>query len=258
MFRAMACQKKMLSMPNNTEEEWTAKLHMVLTFEKTIKQDYFSVNEDAQPLEKFAKQAAKGILASMHLLLRRPPYKQHYGLVPSSDDFNVLEHATIVLQHDSIIKSAEFAPWAWKSWVKWYALAIVLVELYSQSPGEKYDAAYSIAVQSFSRYSRLIADSDTGLLWKPIVKLMRRLQQLRGFNGISEQASNLSTMLDVHEPVHVTSFDSWIPDLSLNPDTDAGNPFICQSDQNEAQINWFTFTHDVDMDFSNYVEDGLF
>ncbi len=252
MFRAMVCQKKMISMPDSAEDGWAARLQLVLAFERSIKQDYFNVREDAQPFEKFTEQMAKGIISSMHLVLRRPPYKQYPGLVPLSDDFNVLEHSTKLLQQELEIKSTEFAPWAWKSWVRWNALAIVLVELCSQPPGESYDAAYATAVQSFNQYSGLIADTKTGMLWKPITKLMRRLQQLKHSNCTSEQASDMASRFDAD-----TSMCSTASDFSMsNLGGHAKDTYYPQGDQpivtsGDAQIDWFTFTDSISVDWEN-------
>ncbi len=263
MFRAMLCQKKMMSMPDSGEDGWTARLQLVLSFERSIKQDYFNVSQDAPPFERFTEQVAKEIVASMHLLLRRPPYKQRPGLVPSSDNFNILEHSTKLLQQELVTKSAEFSQWAWKSWVRWNALAIVLVELCSQSPGESYDAAYSIAVQSFNHYSTLIADTNMGMLWKPITKLMRRLQYLKHSNTVPEQAPNLASRFDVDAPMCSTTSDFSMPGLDLNLDSHVENNYISQGDQaiatsGDAQINWFTFMDGINMGYAVDWEHDLF
>ncbi|KAE8441090.1 hypothetical protein EG329_005885 [Mollisiaceae sp. DMI_Dod_QoI] len=262
MFRAMMCQKKMMSIPDSAEVGWAARLQLVLSFETSIKQDYFNASEDAQPFERFTEQIAKVIIASMHLVLRRPPYKQRPGLVPSSDNFNVLEHSTKLLQQDLITKSAEFAPWAWKSWVRWNALAVVLVELCSLSPGGSYDAAYSIAVQSFNHYSSLIADTNMGMLWKPITKLMRRVQQLKDSNTMSEQTSNIASRLNIDAPMCSNTSDFSMPILDLDLDNHAENIYIRQGDQNiemsgDAQLNWFTFTDSINMDSVDWEHDLL-
>lgn len=259
MFRAMVCQKNVLSVPDGAEDGWATKLQLVLSLERSIKQDYFHASEDAPPFERFTEQVAKGIIASTHLLLRRPPYKQHSGLVPSSDDFNVLDHSTRILQQDLASKSTEFAPWAWKSWVRWNALAIVLVELCSLPPGETYDAAYSVAVQSFNQYSSLIADTEAGMLWKPITKLMRQLQQLRHSNYRSEQTSSLANTLET--PMSFNTSDFSIPNLAWN--LDAENAFIPQGDQTtatsgDAQMDWFTFTDSMNIGYSIDGEHDLF
>jgi hypothetical protein len=244
MFRAMVCQKQMISIPESGQGTWAARLQMVASFEKSINQDYFNVREDAHPFERYTEQVAKGIVTSMHLLLRRPPYRQHSGLVPSSDDYNVLEHSTEVLQQDLATKSIDFAPWAWKTWVRWNALAVVLVELCSKPPGDSYNAAYSVAVQSFNHYSALIADTETGMLWKPITKLMLRAQQL-GLSDSIEQ--NLSVdKLSVDAPT-LSRSSILIPD---GYETDYNSYDQTTEANSDAQIDWFTFTDSFNMDCS--------
>jgi hypothetical protein len=258
MFRAMVCQKKMMSMPD-TADGWAARLQLVLTFEKSIQEDYFNISQDAPPFQRFTEHVAKEIIISMHLLLRRPPYKQRPGLAPSSDEFNVLEHSTRLLQQEFVTKSAEFAPWAWKSWVRWNALAIVLVELCSQPSGETYDAAYSIAVRSFNYYSSLIADTDAGMLWKPITKLMRRLQQLKYSDTTPEQVLDLAS-IDIGAPMASSTSGFSMPSPDWNFDGHDENP---QDDQimpmnDDAQINWLTFTDSMNMDYQIDWEHNLF
>jgi hypothetical protein len=98
---------------------------------------------------------------------------------PSNDEFNVLEVATEVLERNMRLKVPEIAPWAWKSWVKWYALALVLAELCGQPEPMLAERAFYVAKESFENYAPLIADAEAGMLWKPIVKLMRRVKHIR-------------------------------------------------------------------------------
>lgn len=140
----------MLGMPGTTEEQWKEKLQLLLDFETSMQQSYFGISDSARPLEKLAKFAAMEITVSMHLLLRRPPYRQNREAVPPWDNFDVLEVATIVLERHLQVKSEEFAPWAWKSWVQWHALGVVLAELSSRQPGPDTDRHYLVACRCFN------------------------------------------------------------------------------------------------------------
>jgi Fungal specific transcription factor domain len=276
MFRTMMCNKKILSMPHNTKDEWTAKLQLVSTFERVIERDYLKVSKDAQLLEKFTAQAATTLIVALHLVLRRPPYKQSSTFIPPSDDFDVLKHSTKVLQHELDIKSSEFAPYAWKSWVQWHALAIVLAELCSQPPGETYDESYEIAVRSFNHYSSLIADNDTGMLWKPIAKLMRRVERQR--NGlskltssktdplglqdssyVSDQPAGLNNMFNANEWTDTSALD-FLGDMDLsatNESLSRGNRTMATN--SDSQLNWYLFMEDVNLGYSlNLKEDPFY
>ena len=248
MFRAMACHKKMVSIPDSADGGWTARLQLVMTFERAVKEDYIDINEDAQPLEKFAAQAAISLITAMHLILRRPPYKQAFKAVPITDDFNVLEHSSKVLRYELGTKSPEFAPWAWKSWVQWYALAIVLAELCNQPPGEAYDAAYAVAIRSFRHYSSSIADNDTGMLWKPIAKLMRRVQlQMRHRSPVLSPSNNVPLTSEC------VSDESSNLDYASVPRCD--HPAIIYSD---SDFNWSMFLDEVNFGSSLDLEDSSF
>jgi hypothetical protein len=125
------------------------------------------------------KISAKKILVSMQLLARRPPYRQANNTVPPWDDFDVMETATEVLEQHLQVAPPELQPWAWKNWVQWHALAVLLAELTVRPQDLSSDRAYFVAIQSFHHYAQLVADSESGLLWKPIVKLMRRVRRIR-------------------------------------------------------------------------------
>lgn len=116
----------------------------------------------------------------MRLLLHRPLYKRnnqtHRTSIPEID---ILATATEVLERSQYKRfSGEFIQWAWFSWVKWYALAIVLAEL-CVAQGPTAEHSWAVAQRSFDDYARIVADTKTGLLWKPIVKLMHRVKEIR-------------------------------------------------------------------------------
>lgn len=278
MFRAMACHKKMLSMPNSAEYGWPAKLHLVLDFERSIKEEYFNVSQESTPLQRFAAQAAAGICTGMHMVLRRPPYKQQIETIPSSDDFNVLENATKVLKYELQLKAEEFAPWAWKNWVQWHALAIVLAELCTQSLGRDTDTIYAIALQNFDRYSRIIADNETGMLWRPISKLMRRAKQARdttlrtsnfsntSFHSreaerqVSDQSSVSNGTPDVHLSSTQTASNSELQSMHWTPDTDVDGILLCPIDQtmidsDDSLLNWSMFVNEINLDYPQDLQD---
>ena len=92
-----------------------------------------------------------------------------------------MKSTTWILER-SLFKQAnsEFNPWAWFTWVKWYALAVLLAELCGPIKGPEADLSYVVAQKIFIEYAQVVADSQSGMLWRPIVKLMRRVQKLRG------------------------------------------------------------------------------
>jgi len=171
---AMMCQRR-LSDPGL--RSWRDRLDTVAAFELSVNRHFGQFEFSNEPLQKYTAFGARDTTASMHLLLRRPPYKSN-GIVPFNDDFDVLDGACRVVQSGLFRQSCtEFAQFSWFWWPKWYALAVLLVELCSLHQGPKFDRAYTVAQESFANYAQSASDVNSGLLWQPIIKLMRHVQR---------------------------------------------------------------------------------
>jgi hypothetical protein len=181
-YQAMICQRRVYELSassQNAWEVWSQKLQLVDAFGKYVEKVTASVNEDSSPLERLQKISGKKIYISLQLILRRPPYKQPHNVVPPWDDYNLLEAASNVLEQHMQPMPPELQLWVWKNWVQWHALAVILAELTIRPSGVQSDRAYSIATKSFQHYAKIVADSNSGMLWKPIARLMRRVQRTR-------------------------------------------------------------------------------
>ena len=274
MYKSMLCHQKVLSLPGETESQWKVKLQLVLNYESSMYQSYCCISDSAPPLQRLAKFAVLEISPSMHLLLRRPPYRQHREAVPVWDDFDVLEMASTVLERHLEMRIQEFAPWAWKSWVKWHALAVLLAELCSRRPGIDTERHYLIACKSFNSYAHVIADSEWGMLWKPIAKLMRRVHRIRGASAtpdltfspglpapsnrsdyLSEFPMKPTTMSGIVYQNPTAPIHGTFENLALYPDLDSRNTFVDEEDQmmntwDNPELNWNVFLDDANLNYS--------
>jgi hypothetical protein len=270
IYDAMICQRKIVELSrSNTQkdwENWQTKLELVAAFENAVQTKHCKIRNPSDPIERLRKISGQKIVVSMQLLLRRPPYRQPHNTVPPWDDFNVLAAAADVLESHMQVMPADLAPWAWKNWVQWHALAVVLAELMVCPHGPSSDRAYSIAAKSFRHYARLVADSESGMLWKPISKLMRRVQRLRQDtcseatqslpDGAIAHHGNLGNVSEDLDPsllddLDMFDFNSW------SIDNDMSSIFFDSGSQAGTQVNdvqydngtpwlaWDSFLHDV-------------
>ena len=272
MLRGMSCNKTILSLPDDPMEGWNAKLQVVRDFAENVTEQYIDSKPDSPPLQRFAARAATGLISAMQLIIRRPPYRQYSASVLASDDFDVLDCATKILQHELEIKSPEFAIWAWKSWVQWYSLAIVLAELCNQPPGERFDTSFAAAARIFEEYKKVVADDVTGGLWKPIAKLMRRVQQQRlnrleatdmspNDGGKLLEQDLLSAMFIDHDAPALDASVPWAADLGVllypqgNTPGNIPRKAFLHSGQpgagNEMPFDWSMFMDEVDMQLAS-------
>jgi hypothetical protein len=271
IYEAMICQRKLYELsqtPVHNWEQWPEKLELIQAFDQHVQSVASSIGPSTEHLHTLLKISGSKISLGLQLLMRRPPYRQPHGTVPPWDDFDVLDVATKVLEQHMQPLLPKLEPWAWKNWVQWHALAVVLAELTILSQGERFDWAYSVATKSFHSYARIIADSESGMLWKPIAKLMRRVQRIK------QNTSNGATQnqLERHAPplddagIYVetadmsifqgrTMFDSseWSfdPTATLQPTDlhDFSQPELdtTHSGNGTQWLAWDTFLHDIDL-----------
>lgn len=175
---AMLCQKKFAELPGNGEDSWVHKLAFADAFEQSVLRRYQQMCDPSKPIQKLTKLGADQIMVTMNLLMRRPPYKQK-NTVPAWDNFDIMEAATRVLEGHLNYTISEMSAWTWKSWPPWYAVAIVLAELCTRQTEQSFERAWVAAQAIYARYARPLNDPECGMLWKPITKLMRRVQQQR-------------------------------------------------------------------------------
>jgi hypothetical protein len=224
IYQAMLCQRKLYELsesPENVFESWPKRLELVEAFGEYVRNATFSISTSGSPLEQLQKISGTKIHVSLQLILRRPPYRRPHNSVPPWDDFDVLSAAVDVLEQHLQPLVPELKPWAWKNWVQWHALAVVLAELISSPRGPSFDRAYAIATKSFQHYSKIVADSESGMLWKPIAKLMRRVQHVRqspttpltqnGHKfGIGDEAINVAPFdLEAVQEFDTFDFTDW-------------------------------------------------
>jgi hypothetical protein len=186
---ASLCWRKVVELSSNSQSDWKnwpLKLQLVSDLSQWMQRQCLGVDERATPLEQLMKQASQEISANLRLMLRRPPYRYPGSAVPPWDNFDVMEAATNVLDRQLNTKnSPDLGPWAWKSWVPWHALAIVLAELCIRPQEASSERSYRLAKESFKHYASRIADSDSGMLWKPVSKLMRRADKAMAEHSIT-------------------------------------------------------------------------
>lgn len=188
IYEAMVCQRKLYELSEdvqNVQEHWYRKLELVDAFGIHVKTVVSTFESPFGSLQKLYEISGAKIHASLQLLLRRPPYRQMHNSVPTWDNFDVLDAATKVLELYVQPLVPELEPWAWKNWVQWHVLAVALAELTIRPDGPLSDRAYSVASQVFRNYAGIVADSDSGMLWKPIARLMRQAQRVRQSAGLN-------------------------------------------------------------------------
>lgn len=209
-YHAMMCDRRLAESDgpsgrgpgeHSSQAIWDKKMGIVKDFEDYVSRVCKS-DRASSTFQSFTAKSGPAMLENIRFLLRRPRHRVHFGPRDRDDGYDVLQKATEALEQSCREElESEFAPWSWFAWVRWYALAIVLAELCGRPPGTEWERAWPVAEKCYHSYAGLVADGDTGLLWKPIAKLMRKAQRVRlqGKEGSQVNHSAVPTYSASHE-----------------------------------------------------------
>ena len=264
LYESVVLHRNIIAMSCNAQVDWSARLALVQNFERLTQEKYSQIHETDAPILRLLKIAARQIAVSMHLLLRRPPYRQVRERVPE-DGFRVLEVAASVLHVHMAPKDPELVQWNWKSWPKWHALAVVLAELCARPPGPEFDEFFPIAVEAFKKFAGEVADGKSGRIWKRMARLFKMAEQRKQAKANSIQ-SLLGTKPEASASVPETTKRDAVDltpcclDLATSLDqivmNDMPIPYQFHGDLDAYyQTPWDSWENTVqDMYFSDYID----
>lgn len=111
---------------------------------------------------------------------------------------DMLRTAGLIMELAEFAESAPDAEafhWWCTTFVQWHALAVGLAELCTQTRGEVVERVWRIIDSVFQRWSLRIADSERGMLWRPIRKLYKKAKAARSMavGGASLGSSNTAS-----------------------------------------------------------------
>jgi hypothetical protein len=254
-FCAGTCHRKLTELGElaaiGTLDPQLAKQGQLATladFESVVERIQSQYGTAPTKIQAFTVSVAQESLVAMTLLFHRPLHKrgknQEAYTHGQIDNNEILIMATEVLERSQLKRSwFQFAQWAWFKWVKWFALAVVLAELCT-ARGSSADRAWTVAQQSFDDYATIVADSKSGLLWKPIAKLMQRARSIR-----EAQTAKLQDVTPTPDGNHVGiqwrdyglgDLESRLDDQAstLTSETNTGGDFPTKMDT-DVDMTWF-------------------
>ena len=175
---------KQLDQPQKrSQEEWTQRTNSVIKVQRHLEDKYLRHFNLAHPFHWATRLVADNITAIMWLIVYRP-LQQRLDNSPSSQrpDPGILGLAVEVLERDYQMTTDPVASgfrWLAQTYVQWHALAVTFAELCVKTDGPMVERAWAIVIPVFREASQHVADSNEGMLWRPIKKLMNRAQGLR-------------------------------------------------------------------------------
>lgn len=161
-------------------ETWEKRHQIALDFGKRIDDRYVRYFNRGTPFDAFRIAVCDSMKASMILRAVRPMQRYVSSTPPRVDSPYVLRIAMENLRgSDRIYKTPSTERWKWQVWVQWHALAVALAGLCSIRNTPLAEETWYYVEKQYEQSARYVADTKSGMLWKPVEKLYKKATAFR-------------------------------------------------------------------------------
>ena len=183
-------------------QELGIQIGSIIDQQRSIEEKYLRHLNLTNPYHWFMRTVADIITAVMWLLLYRP-LRRRPDSVPSCQATHpdILRLSVDVLERIYLLQTdpaGSHFRWLSQTYVQWHALAVTIAELCVETEGAMVERAWAIVEPAFEQMAHHVADSDRGMLWRPVKKLMSRARGVR-----QKYLNSRSSMTAASSPVEV-------------------------------------------------------
>ena len=151
--------------------------------EKRLRSEILTHCDPSNPIAWTTSVITRLIMARLRLSLYHPPLHDNRSASHQHVPRDLVLLAAIQNMDCGHLLDTDpaAAPWRWyfKTYVQWHSLAAALAELCVQDRCPLVERAWKIVDVVFDDWAARIADSRSGMLWRPIQKLMDKAQAKR-------------------------------------------------------------------------------
>lgn len=169
-----------------------SKLKKVEELETKLEKDILIHCDPLNPLAWVTSVIVRLIGSRLRIAVYHPPLHHMRGVVQQFVSRElVLKSAVENLEYSHLLcTEPAAAQWRWyfNTRVQWHALAATLAELCVQDKGPLVERAWKVVEVVFEDWAEHIADSRTGMLWRPIKKLMSKAQAKRAESSMKSMS----------------------------------------------------------------------
>ena len=204
------------------QQVWSQRVDAVIQFQRRIDQQYLCRLNLHRPFHWFTRMVADIVTASMWLLVYRPLQSHTSGI----DVIHVADPGILRLSVDALESAQQLLTdpvasqfkWISQIHVQWHALAVTAAELCVKTEGSLVEKAWTVIEPAFAQNEQHVADSNKGMLWRPIKKLMGKARDVRQ-KHLSSPSSKVRSHGDVQGRASSNTYHA-----ALNPDDLAQTP----------------------------------
>lgn len=202
-------------------ETWEKRHQLALDFSKRVDEKYLQYYNKGTPFHGFCIAVCESMKASMVLRAVRPMQRHVSSTPPRVDSPYVLRIAMDNLRASERIYATKAADrWKWQVWVQWHALAVALAGLCSIRNTPLAEEAWYYVERQYERSAQYVADSKSGMLWRPVERLFKKATAFR--DAAPSQAPKFTPDLQ-QEPSLDPMSSATQNSLGFNPFSGANN-----------------------------------
>jgi hypothetical protein len=141
---------------------------------------YFQKCDANVPIQWYLSMIGRLLILKMWLSQRYPLRARDQPIYANATPDQTLRTAVSILEimmnlYENNPKSSRFK-WVGRTWVQWHPLAVILAELCIQTEGPLVERAWAVVESVWNMYGERVADTEGGMLWKPIKRLLKKAQ----------------------------------------------------------------------------------
>ncbi|KAK9485322.1 fungal-specific transcription factor domain-containing protein [Lipomyces starkeyi] len=141
---------------------------------------YFQKCDANVPIQWYLSMIGRLLILKMWLSQRYPLRARDQPIYANVTPDQTLRTAVSILEimmnlYENNPNSSRFK-WVGRTWVQWHPLAVLLAELCIQTEGPLVERAWAVVESVWNKYGEKVADTEGGMLWKPIKRLLKKAQ----------------------------------------------------------------------------------
>ena len=175
--------------PLEIEENWEKRRDVALGFRRWVEETYVPYMDLNVPVHRMINSVYKIITATLLLISVRPLHRHPRCNPPPISGEAVLSLACDILEKAYVMAGdSSIKPFGWYGnlFNKWHAIAVAAAELCVHFEGPTVERTWAVIEPVFAQNAQGVADSEKGMLWRPVEKLMKRARAIRAVRKPSQ------------------------------------------------------------------------
>lgn len=201
--------------PIEIEMDWEKRRECAYGVRRYVSERYAEHLNLQKPFDLMIMKVNETVTAYMLLTVVRPMQRHPMTKPPPNiSGESILNMASDMFENVwDMRQNPKLEPYAWYGHMynKWHPIAVVAAELCVQTEGPAVERAWSTLELVYAESAKGIADSNKGMLWKPIEKLMKRARAIRAAKSSGASMDTFMAESGLRPKQSTTSSTSYQP-----------------------------------------------